>query len=329
MSLVLVTGFFLNPALSQEEAKSKEDEQPVKEQEFTGEFFGIKVPMQNYQFIKSAVMVFGSRGVAVKTPAEEEEQIWEQMLLSYEAFRRDIVVTQEELDSEVGKLLQAEKITFDRKADPQAYEKWVKEKTSEPVELFENQLRHLLQIEKLRQQIIDIIQPEVTEEEAHEKFINEYNSLSVELVEFNELKEAEDFYKKAKADEKFWEGEKGKRPKDFKRPGFVSREFLMDIWRFPREAVRKMIGMKTGGIHPPAPIYKGYAVFKVLETRPADEARYRELKPQYYEKVKMLKKIQGFDQWFKDFKQQADIKVYVNAAAASSSAEDKKQEALE
>ena len=54
--------------------------------------------------------------------------------------------------------------------------------------IFENQIRHLLQIQKLRQQVMDSITPSVSLNEAKQEFRNEYNSLSLEVVEFADLK---------------------------------------------------------------------------------------------------------------------------------------------
>jgi hypothetical protein len=285
--------------------------QAQAEPQYMGEFLGVKVPQENYYFVKSVLLVFGSNGVRMPEGSKEtEDRTWDELLLSYEAFLLNVNVTQVEIDQELGKILQQEKVSFDWKKDPAALEKWVKEKVGEPVTLFKNQIRHMVQVEKLRQQVMKGIEPKVTDEEAHQKFLNEYNSLSVELAEFATEKEAQDFYKQAKAKRGFWDAEKKKRPKDFRRPGFVSTEFLMDIWRFPKDAVYKMMAMNKGDIHPPAPIYKGYGVFQVLEKRPANEADYAKVKNSYFEKVKRRKKYDGLNEWFQNLKKQADIKTY-------------------
>jgi len=304
--------------LKKEEPKKQESKTPEvkKEPKFVGQFFDIRVPLENYYFIKSVLAVFGNKwGPPPKTPQEEEEYIWDQLLLSYEAFRRGITVEQEEVDKEITQVLNLGKAEFDWKSNKEAYEKWVQEKTGAPTALFENQIRHLLQIEKLRQQIMDSIKPAVSEQEARQEFIKEYNSLSVELVQFDKQKDAEDFYKKAKANQKFWDEEKNKRPNDFKRPGFVSTAFLMDIWKIPEDAIYKMMKMKIGEIHPSAPIHKGFGVFKVLEKRPADESGFAKVKKSYYEKIKRRKQYDGLNLWFKSLKEQAKIKIYEDAFA--------------
>ncbi len=275
-----------------------------------GEFFGIRVPVSNYYVVKGALLVFGNKwGPQPATPEELEGCVWTDLVLSYEAFRRTVTVTQEELDEEIAKIVKDEKVAFDWKKDKDAYKKWVKDKTTEPVDLFENQLRHLIQIKKLREQVMEGIHPTVTDEEAFQEYLDEYNTLGIELVQLDDLKAAEEFCKKAKAEPKFWDEERGKRPKDFRRPGFVSLEFLMAMWKLPRDAAYKMMKMEIGDIYPPAPIYKGYGVFKVLEKRPADESKYPAQKDFYHKKIEMRKKYEEMQEWVKKLKEEAEIKV--------------------
>ena len=316
---VFLSPLCLNAAVAQEisqqagkkEAGLEVQAEQKEEQKFVGEFFETKVTTQNYYFIKSLLAVFGSGGSPQpKTPEEEEKYVWEQLLLSYESFRRGIMVEQKEVDEEVGKTLEAEKVTFDWKQDKEAYEKWVKEKANEPAALFENQIRHLLQIEKLRRAIMESIKPQVLEKEAYQEFLNENNTLGVELVEFNAENEARKFYLQVKKNPKKWDEEKAGRPNDFKRPGPVSLEFLVDIWRFPQYAAYTMMRMAPDSIHPPAPIYKGYAVFKVLDKSPADKKQYKTLKDSYYEQIRRRKRYEWLGKWFEDFKRQANIKIY-------------------
>jgi len=293
---------------SSDQTKTQANEETPPQ--FVGEFFGVQVPLQNYQFVKNVATVFGFRDAQPKTDQDKENYYWDQLLYSFESFRRNILISQEELDKEIEKLLAAEKVTFDFKKDTDAFNTWLKNRTNVTPEIFNNMIRHLLQVQKLKQQVLDSVDPVVDEKEAHEKFLNQYNTLGVELVECATLKEAEDIYRKAKADKKSWDIQKSKRPNDFKRPGFVSCEFLIDIWKFPQQATRKMVRMKAGEFYKPEPIYKGYAVFKILETRPAQESDFKKNKRPFFDQVKMRKKYEVLGAWFEDLKKQAHITVY-------------------
>lgn len=311
---VFMTGIFTNMLLAEElvvnEGFAKEE--PIKEEtKNVGRFFDAEVSLENYIFVKGGLIVFGNRFGAQPQNEEELAQcIWDQLLLSYEAYRRGIVVNQDEIEKEVQKILQAEKAAFDFKKDKTSYEQWAKQKVNAAPVFFENLLYHNLQIQKLRQQILDVITPVVSEKEAKQEFLNERNSVSVELVEFEERKEAEKFYAQARKDAKFWDKEKKGKAKEFRRPGFVALEFLIDIWMFPKDAVYKMMKQKAGSVYQPIPIYNGFGVCKVLETRPADEDEFTRLRDSYYSQVRQKKKNDGFGEWFKNLKKQANIIIY-------------------
>jgi parvulin-like peptidyl-prolyl isomerase len=71
-----------------------------------------------------------------------------------------------------------------------------------------------------------------------------------------------------------------------------------------------MLKMKEGQIYPPAPIYKGYGIFKILSTGLADKSRYAKGKAGYYEQIKNRKRLEALGKWFEDLKKQANIKIY-------------------
>ena len=170
------------------------DEQVKEESVYAGELFGTPVAMSNYYFAKGAIMVFGNKwGPQPQTKEEWEDCIWNDLLLSYEAFRRNVVVSQQELEGEISEVLKAEKVDFDWRTDKAAYSKWVKERISETAEVFENQLRYLLQLQKLRKEVMDNIHPEVKDEEAYQEFLNEHNTLGIELVQFEAQKRRRNF----------------------------------------------------------------------------------------------------------------------------------------
>ncbi len=303
---LLVLSVTSNPVISAAEIKAGQ------KNEYIGEFSGwqTQVPWSNYHFIKSAIMVFGTKwGATPQTEQELEDRVWEQLALSYEAFRREVKVEDKELDEEIEKLTKNEKAAFDWKKDKEAYAAWVKDKTRESVELFQNQLRHLIQLEKLRKQVLDSFKPEVSEEEAKSEFINEYNSIELELKQFDQLKDAEDFYRKMK-DPKSWEKESKIDPKFSQHPGFVSFEFLINIWKIPKYDLYKMLEMDIDSIYPPVPVYKGYGVMRILKKRPADPAEFPKVRDSYFKQVEMIKKYEELGVWLKKLKEDAGIKIY-------------------
>ncbi|MBI5124304.1 MAG: hypothetical protein HZA72_02680 [Candidatus Omnitrophica bacterium] len=166
----------------------------------------------------------------------------------------------------------------------------------------------MIQLQKLKEQVMQSLEPAVTDEEAFQGFLNENSSLDVELVQFDAEKDAQDLYNKVSADESVWEKEKAKRPKDFRRPGGVTCQFLIDFWNISGKALQEMVKMKPGEFHRPEPVYKGWGVFKVLGSTQADETKFKEVENRYYEKVKAGKRYEGFNEWFENLKKEANVK---------------------
>ncbi|MBI4845534.1 MAG: hypothetical protein HY810_03555 [Candidatus Omnitrophica bacterium] len=166
--------------------------------EFAGEFFGQHVPIGNYYFAKRVVMSFsaGWRG----TPEDEkqlEDMVWQELLFSFEAFRRNIAATSEEIDTEIEKILKSNNVEFSFRVDKEKFQEWAQSTLGVDVETFRNQVEHLIKLEKLRKEALNSSDPQVTEEEAFQKFLDEYNTLLVELKQFDEKADAEKFYQEA------------------------------------------------------------------------------------------------------------------------------------
>ncbi len=434
---------------------------PPAEPEMAGELFGVEVPTGNYYFAKRAVISFSAkwRGTP-KDEKELEDLVWQELLFSYEAYKRKIEVNTDEIDTEIEKILKANKVEFNWRVDKQAYQDWVKQNLGVNLEVFRNQIEHLVKLEKLRKQVLDSFDPDVSEEEAYQKYLNEYNTLMVELRQFDKLEQAEEFYEqsiapvskrdtelliwhdllysheasirqikaedeevdkaiqrllynsdamfkwqeepdkykawvsekfnmpaedfkkrisqltvvdklrakiaskeepaikeekkyqrfldknktvgiayslffdtflngeqnvltfnnlqdarefygKIKREAGFWEDEKRKDPKLFKIPGFVALDFLINMWGFRIEDAYKMLEKEIGTYYPPAPIYKGYGVFKILKIRRAIPDEFKDKKENYFKKVKTIKKYEAYKKWVEDLKQQANIKRYI------------------
>lgn len=289
-----------------------------QEDEIVGTFFGNPVSKGNYYFVLKIVLSFRSPWGSIPNNREQlEKRVWDDLILSYEAHRRQISVDKEEVYAKIGETLKGDKVSFDRIKDPEAYAQWVRETLRESVEMFENQMRHLVQLKKLHKQIMESIDPAVTEEEAFQEFLNENNSLSVELAEFDGLEEAQEFYDKVQKNPDLWKEEvkkdrkREKGDRVFRRPGFVALEFLIQVWEFPKKAVFDMIEMETGAIYPPAPIYKGYGVFKILEIRQADESMFSKRRESYFNQLRNRGKYEGFKDWLKKLRIDADLQAYI------------------
>jgi len=99
------------------------------------------------------------------TGAQREQAIWEALILHYESFRRNVTVSDEELTKRIDSALKNDQQVFTKTEDPAAYERWVKERLNEDVALFENQMRYLSQVDKLKDQVRESTAVTVTEQD--------------------------------------------------------------------------------------------------------------------------------------------------------------------
>ncbi len=277
-----------------------------------GEIFGVPVPIGNYYFAKRVVLTFNASWRPVPRDEQQlEDLVWQELIFSYEAFRRGIEATPQEIDERIDKILKAEKVNFDWRKNKKVFETWCKKRLGVSPEVFRNEIAHLIKLEKLRRQVIDSFHPHVTEDEAYKKFLDEYNTLSVELVQFDDLDEAKKFYSQVKKNPSLWEKRKESNPKEFRRPGFVALDFLIHMWGFRREDAYKMLKTKIDDFYPPSPIYRGYGVFKILKVRRAKPEDFNKRKEYYFERVETIKKYEKYKEWVKKLIEDANIKVYI------------------
>ena len=290
----------------------------AQESQIAGTFFGEPVPSGNYYFLLKVVLSYGSPwGNIPQDRTQLEQRLWDELILSYEANRRQISVSESELQEKISETLNGEHVAFQWKQNPGEYARWVQERIGGSVNLFENQMRHLVQVKKLYDEVLSGINPSVTEDEAFQEFLNEQNSLSVELAEFDNLEDAQSFYQKVIQDKSFWE-QKTKENKaqdsdqrQFRKPGFVTLEYLMDMWGFPKKALYEMMEMEKGAVYPPTPIYKGFGVYKILDSKKADGTQFSGRKQGYIEQLEYRKRYNGFENWLRNLRDKADIQIFM------------------
>ncbi len=279
--------------------------------EIAGEIFGVPVPMSNYLFIKAVAAVYPRPWGAADGSAEEQEiWIWESMILHYESFRRKIEPTEEEIDSLINDLLRNQKQPFKRKEDPAAYRRWVKENLGIEVPHFENQVRFLRQIRKLKDQIREESKVSVSEEEMHQEFLNEKNHVGGEMVTFESKEEAAEFYDSVK-DPAAWEAMKQRGEPKVRPVSLMTLEAYIDLWQIPKEQMFAFHALEIGQIGPPMPFGKQWCVYRLLDRRVGDLEDFPKEREAYLTQVTMKKKYQALEVWIKDLQESARLKVFV------------------
>lgn len=139
--------------------------------DLAGYIFGVPVPLGNYYFAKRVLLMFPHPGEEDLDAPAQEEAIWEALVLHYESFRRGVTVSDGELEQWINGVLHVQQQPFTRSQDPAAYAAWVQRTLQEDVVLFENQMRYLYQIQKLKEMMLGSFQ-DATDEQL-ERWIDE------------------------------------------------------------------------------------------------------------------------------------------------------------
>ena len=285
---------------------------PPVESEIAGEIFGVPVTRDNYYFAKLVANIFTRPWGAADLPEPEREAIvWENLILHYTAFERGIQVSAEEIEQAVNQLLKDEKQSFTRTSDPQAYKDWVKKTLNEDTELLENQMRYLITLRKLKDQVREEQQVVVSEQDMQQEFLNEQNHVGGEAVMFDSKDEAQAFYMKYK-DPAAWEKMKASGEKNVRPVSLMTLEAYIDLWSIPKDQMYAFHSQEIGSVGQPMPFGpKQWAVYHLLEKRVGDLAEFPAHRDEYYRQLQVKKKYEALQQWVERRKADARLKVLI------------------
>ena len=301
----LLCVLFASVAISAEERSSATS--PPKEQ-IAGSIFGVPVPAANYYFAKRVSYMFPRPWEEGASTADRERFIWEALILHYESFRRGISVLEEELEKQINNVLKREKQSFTRSGNPAAYAQWVKTRLNEDVELFENQMRYLKQVDKLKDQMRAAFPVTVTDEEMQQEFLNEQHHVGGEMVTFDTKEEAQAFYEHMK-EPASWEQMKAKGEQKVRPVSLMTLEAYMDLWGIPKDQMYAFHAMALGSIGPPMSFGKQWCVYRLLEKRTGDLKDFPSQRENYDKQLKAKKQYETLKRWIEALKTSANLKV--------------------
>lgn len=124
-----------------------------------GRIFGKEISFRDYLLANRAVQIFTpqAQDATPPDPVEIEARTWEFLVLSQEAKRRKIDVSDEEVRREIARLLGE---TGSQGFSGEQYQRWVRSTLREEPREFENQLRDELRIQKLLAEVREGTGPE-------------------------------------------------------------------------------------------------------------------------------------------------------------------------
>lgn len=279
-----------------------------KEGRVAGEVFGKNVSFQEYSRFFRAAQIFSFSGKNAGDPERIKQQAWQNLILSREAKRRKVEVTDEEVRGQIYKLLEAQKI---ENPGPEIYRRWLAATVRETPQDFESQIREMLRAQKLVQRAAESWKDTVTEEEVRRRFLLDHNSVSAELVSFSKPEEAKEFYEghKTSAD---WEKPAKQDPKAAAQTGMIALDAFLHLWQVPEDAAFKIHAMEKGAVSEPVRTGGKFSVIHLLDKQIADEEKYKkELREKTMKDLADGKKYRRFLAWSFELQSRAKLKDYL------------------
>jgi len=277
-------------------------------EQIAGYIFDVPVPVGNYYFAKHVSYMFPHPWEEDTSAEERERYIWQALILHYESFRRGVTVSEKELEQRINSVLKSQGQSFTRSQDPARYAQWVKDTLNEEVELFENQMRYLLQIDKLKDQMRKSFQVTVTDEEMQQEFLNEQHHVGGEMVTFDTLEEAQAFYETVK-DPSAWEAMKAGGQRQVRPVSLMTLEAYIDLWSIPKEQMYAFHAMEIGSVGWPMPFGKQWCVYRLLDKRTGRLEDFPQHRQAYEDQLTAKKQYEALKRWVDDLVQSANLKI--------------------
>lgn len=213
---------------------------------FAGIIFDKKVSLEQYQDSlmackNQALIRFGENFYKLQNFINLEKEAWERLILSYEAKRRKISISDKEVVDSIKKF---PFFQSNGKFEPKIYQYFLDSVFRTSARTFEEQIRESLMFEKLFNQLTDNIL--ISEEELLESYKKENERIKIAYVGFL-AKDSED---KVTVEEKELKDYFEAHSSDFKKPPSVNVQYIgLDYPADPNQEDPKNIEARMSGIY--------------------------------------------------------------------------------
>ncbi len=293
-----------------------------------GEAFGKGVTESELgYYLKTAALFSRTERKDERTEEEVRIEAWHNMTYRHGAEELGIKISREELEGEIKRLVGEKGVTY----GTAEYKLWTITQLKDEPEVFEKRIEDLLLTNKLLKLKGDA-EVVVTEEDIKEKFYNQYNSFESEYIRFESAQEAEEFLGKLKVDRSLWkktyDEKKSAGQKGAAWINIMSMEALIDLWKIPKEDAYRIHGLSLGDFTV-AKFFYGDAVFRLLQKKEADPAKFDDQKKEYYRKtMEQSLKMKLSKEYFDDLFARAALRDYVAEDKQTKKVEDMKEKSI-
>lgn len=273
---------------------------------FAGEVFGKKITYQDFDSFYRSSQIFSFSGKKIEDPQTLRLHAWQTLIYSLEAKNQRIDVSDQEIRDEILRILKEDKV---ENPTPEIYRRWVQAATRQTPQEFENQIREILRVQKLVKHVNEEPLAAPAPEEIKQKFLDDYNHLSIEILRFDKEDEAKSFGIGA-GTAALWK-EKTKEKK-VEKTSLITHGALIQLWGIPRPLLEELQKLAVGTVLGPRPVGNQFALYFLADKKDADLSKFEtEFKAKVMETMTQQKKYERFLNWNLKVMERAALKDFL------------------
>jgi hypothetical protein len=278
-----------------------------------GSAFGKDVSFVEYDRFFKASQIFSFGGTRTEDPERLKQIAWQNIILAREAVREKIRVSDDEVRSEILRLLAGARI---ENPTPQIYKRWVQEALKESPQEFEKQVREYLMIQKVMKKINAAPIEPATEEQILARYQHYHATLSIKIAEFATLEEARALQSKVK-NASDWQIELGANAPNVRTVESTNLQDLAGKENISQQTAWRLYTAEPGSVSEPFQIQEKFGIALILAKAPADESKMDDaMREEYAKEVGEQKKLNRFLAWDAELMQRANLKDYLPASGS-------------
>ncbi|MFA7001663.1 MAG: hypothetical protein WC352_05920, partial [Candidatus Omnitrophota bacterium] len=237
-----------------------------------------------------------------------KQAAWQNIILSREAQKQKIQISDDEVRTEILRLLQASKIVD---PTPEVYQRWLQSALRETPRDFEKKVREYLRIQKLIKRVNAEVLETPNDTEIRTRTQQHHAKVAFKMAVFPTIMEIFDLQSKIKNIED-WGKQLGINTGNVQSVELASLDEISEANKIPMSALWGIYLAPIGTVSDPFQTGDQYAIALTMEKAPADESILTEnLKKKYAEELSEQKRFERFMRWNSELIQRAALKDYL------------------
>jgi hypothetical protein len=286
-----------------------------KKNTVAGSVFGKDVYFQEYELFLKAAQIFSFSPNTVADADRIKQAAWQNLIMSREAKRQKIEVSDDEVLREILRLMASANIT---NPTPEVYKRWIQGTLNEAPKAFESKIREYLRIQKLMKKVNEEAVETPSEEQIKNRYQQHNAQVSFKMAVFPTMEEILNLQTKVK-DPEAWGKELGVNTGNVETVNLAPLDEISKTKNINLNALWRLYSAEKGSVSDPFQTGANqFAIALIVDKVPADDSKMDDAsKEKYKQEISEQKKFERFMIWSSELQQRADLKDYLPSSSAA------------